>query len=92
MEELTQSNNNAKLNKGAKHVIKVAGNECKNGKNKGGTARGRARCEGVVSVGSRPGARKDTELDRSFSLFVCSCPSFSVPLFWTLFFTDQTTQ
>jgi hypothetical protein len=34
IEGLSQTNNNAKLNKGAKHITKTAGNKCKGRKDK----------------------------------------------------------
>jgi hypothetical protein len=73
---LAQSNNNVKLNYNAKHNQMLLETSAKKEKNQGGNARGRARRECAVSVGSRPGAWEATELGRSLSLFGWTCPLF----------------
>jgi hypothetical protein len=50
IEGLSQSNNNAKLNKGSKHITKVAGNKCKVEVSKGKTWRERTVLGGVVNA------------------------------------------
>jgi hypothetical protein len=92
---LAQSNNNVKLNYNAEHNQMLLETSAKEEKNQGGTARGRARRECAVSVGSRPGAWEATELGRSLSVFGWNCPLFfllSPFSFWTLFFYTTTTQ